>query len=120
MQPFDKLKRAQTQKGELKDPEGKPHASDAAAGAAAQQDVDTDNSSEDSEDESIDSGTEMNTEQSTRKAIIAKMVGRKWTRLALDTTGLKSDGDNRGPEFTPSWCRGIAPQLEGRIKTVDT
>jgi 5'-nucleotidase, C-terminal domain len=47
---------------------------------------------------------------------LARMVIRKWMRLA----GLKRDAvhciDGVGEEFTPSWTHAIAPRLEGRIR----
>ncbi|KAI9808053.1 MAG: hypothetical protein M1827_007538 [Pycnora praestabilis] len=55
-------------------------------------------------------------EEKERKKVIARMVSRKWMRLA----GVKREhvgmvGEDEEDEFVPHWTRGICPSLEGRI-----
>ncbi|KAL1966178.1 hypothetical protein VTN77DRAFT_4730 [Rasamsonia byssochlamydoides] len=55
-----------------------------------------------------------------RRLRLARMVIRKWMRLAgiqRSNAGCVDDADE---EFTPCWTQGIAPRVEGRIVVVDT
>ena len=48
---------------------------------------------------------------------LARSVAKKWMRLAgvkREVVGLVDDAED---EFTPEWTRGIAPRVEGRIRT---
>lgn len=49
----------------------------------------------------------------SRAAHLARLVARKWVRLAGVKSGLVEEA---GEEFTPEWTRGIAPRVEGRIR----
>lgn len=50
-----------------------------------------------------------------RASHLARLVARKWVRLAGVKSGLVEEA---GEEFTPEWTRGIAPRVEGRIRIV--
>lgn len=53
-----------------------------------------------------------------REMHIARLVVKKWMRLAgIAEAGTIADV---GEEFTPSWTQRVAPRLEGRIQRVDT
>lgn len=51
-----------------------------------------------------------------RASHLARLVARKWVRLAGVRSGLVEEA---GEEFTPEWTRGIAPRVEGRIRIVE-
>ncbi|KAK2757547.1 hypothetical protein FQN54_004516 [Arachnomyces sp. PD_36] len=60
----------------------------------------------------------MSSEAEDRQMHVARLVLKKWMRLAgISDAGTIADV---GEEFTPSWTKGIAPRLEGRIKQVDS
>lgn len=56
-------------------------------------------------------------EAEDREMCIARLVVKKWMRLA----GIAESGTIAavGEEFTPSWTQRIAPRLEGRIQRLD-
>lgn len=59
----------------------------------------------------------MSPEAEERQIYVARLVLKKWMRLAgISNAGTIADVSE---EFTPSWTQGIAPRLEGRIQQVD-
>lgn len=55
-----------------------------------------------------------------RRLRLARMVIRKWMRLAGVQRTNAGCVDDAAEEFTPCWTQGIAPRVEGRIVVVDT
>lgn len=49
---------------------------------------------------------------------LAKLVAKKWMRLAHIKREATSVVDDANKEFNPSWTKGIAPKLEGRIQII--
>lgn len=93
-------------------------------GSAASQPDDVVDSDSDSEPEILSvashfvSKPPVSAEVEDREMSIARMVVKKWMRLAgIAEAGTIADV---GEEFTPSWTQRVAPRVEGRIQRVDT
>ena len=82
--------------------------------------LDTAHFDSDSEDEHSDLPAVL-TEQTARdrELLIMRKVMKKWWRLA-GLSGHPNLADEQGEEFGVHWTKAIAPQLEGRIKIINS
>lgn len=54
-------------------------------------------------------------DEENRRLRLARLVVRKWMRLAGLAPRALNEAEDAGEEFAPPWTSGIAPRVEGRI-----